>query len=102
MLIYAAILYVMNVAFPETFGLRSEELPAILINAVFFFVLLVLLFSFTEKRRKRRMEELRARKRGDRPARASGEDGEEGAEGSLRGQPNPNTSRKKARRRSRR
>ena len=102
MFIYAAILYVMNVAFPETFGIRSEQLSGLLVNAVFFFLLLTVLFSWTEKRRKERMAELQNRQRGNKPARASGEDGEEPPEGSLRGQPNPNTSRKKARRRSRR
>lgn len=102
MLLYAAILYVLNAVWPNRFGITPEQLPGLLVNAVFFFLLLTVLFSWTEKRRKQRMADLQNRRKGNKPAKASGEEGEEPPEGSLRGQPNPNTSRKKARRRSRR
>lgn len=94
-LLYAAILYVMNTAFPETFGITREQLPSVLIQGVFFFFILAVFFSWTEKRRRQRMEELRARKQGQQ----SRPEGENEDPGPLKGMPNPNTSRKKARRR---
>ncbi len=95
MVLYAIILYVMSAAFPETFGVTREQLPGLLINAVFFFLILTVFFAFTEKRRAQRIAELKARKQG-KQAKTEEEDGEPGP---LKGRPNPNTSRKKARRR---
>lgn len=94
-LLYAVILYTMNVLFPETFGVGEGQLPAILIQGVFFFFILGIFFSWTEKRRKQRMAELRDRKQGKQPS----PEGEEGEPSPYKGKPNPNTSRKKARRR---
>jgi flagellar biosynthesis/type III secretory pathway M-ring protein FliF/YscJ len=94
-LLYAAILYIMNTAFPETFGIAEGQLPSILIQGVFFFLILAVFFSWTEKRRRQRIEELRARKQGQQNRPESDDEDP----GPLKGKPNPNTSRKKARRR---
>lgn len=96
--IWAALIYVMNTAFPETFGLNSEELPGFALNAVMFFFIFALFFSWTEKRRRERMEELKNRKKDGRTKAAAGGD-EDRPDSPLKGQLNPNTSRKKARRR---
>jgi high-affinity K+ transport system ATPase subunit B len=96
--IYALILYVMSVAFPENFGITEEQLPAIAINAVLFFFVFAFFFAFTQRRRERRIAELRARRKKDRPEKDAG-DGEEPTGSSLKGRQNPNTSRRKARRR---
>ena len=95
MLLYAVILYVMSVAFPESFGIGQEQLPGLLLNAVFFFLILTVFFAFTEKRRAQRIAEMKAKRSGkqEKPE----EDG--GEPGPLKGRPNPNTSRKKSRRR---
>lgn len=95
MVLYAVILYVMSFAFPETFGISAEQLPGLLINAVFFFIILSVFFAYTEKRRAQRIAELKAQRKG-RQEKPASEDGEPGP---LKGRPNPNTSRKKARRR---
>lgn len=96
-LLYAVILYAMNVFFPETFGVQQGQLQAIVLQGVFFFLILGLFFSFTEKRRKERIAEMRARKQGKQP-KSQGE-GENEEPSAFKGRPNPNTSRKKARRR---
>lgn len=94
MVLYAVILYVMSIAFPESFGIGEAQIPGLLLNAVFFFLILTTFFAFTEKRRAQRIAEMRARKKGqDKPER------EDAESGPLKGKPNPNTSRKKTRRR---
>lgn len=95
MVLYAVILYVMSILFPESFGIGQEQLPGLLVNAVFFFLILTTFFAFTEKRRAQRVAELKAQKKGkqEKPERENGESGP------LKGKPNPNTSRKKSRRR---
>lgn len=95
MVLYAVILYAMNILFPESFGIGQAQIPGLLVNAVFFFIILTAFFAFTEKRRAQRLAELRAQKKGkqDKPER------EDGESGPLKGKPNPNTSRKKSRRR---
>lgn len=100
-LLYAVILYAMSVFFPETFGVTREQLPAVGMQAVFFFLILGIFFSFTEKRRKERMAELRARRQGKQGKQGKSErpEGEDGEPSAFKGRPNPNTSRKKARRR---
>ncbi len=93
--LYAVILYTMNILFPRPFGITQEQLPGIAIQGAFFFLLLGVLFAFTEKRRKRRIAELRAKNQG-KTTRPEGENAEPGP---YKGKPNPNTSRKKSRRR---
>ncbi|CAN5675858.1 hypothetical protein BH24ACT22_BH24ACT22_05950 [soil metagenome] len=93
--LYAVILYTMSILWPETFGVTSEQLPSIAMQGVFFFLILGVFFAFTENRRKQRIAELRAKKQGKQP-KSEGEDAEPSA---FKGKPNPNTSRKKSRRR---
>lgn len=94
MVLYAVILYVMNILFPESFGIGQAQIPGLLVNAVFFFLILTAFFAFTEKRRAQRLADLRAQKgKQEKPER------EDGGSGPLKGKPNPNTSRKKSRRR---
>lgn len=97
-LLYAVILYAMSVFFPETFGITEQQLPAIALQGVFFFLILGIFFSFTEKRRKQRMADMRARRQGKQPKQPRSE-GESEEPSAFKGRPNPNTSRKKARRR---
>jgi hypothetical protein len=62
-----------------------------------FFFLFAFIFAITDKRRTQRVEQLKAQQKGNskkRPAETNGEV----PEGTLKGQRNPNTSRKKARR----
>lgn len=94
-LLYAVILYAMSVLFPETFGVNEAQLPSIAMQGVFFFFILTTFFAFTENRRKQRIAEMKARKQG----KSAGTEGEGEEPSAFKGQPNPNTSRKKARRR---
>jgi len=105
--LYLLFVYVMSMAFPESFGTSSSNLTSALVVAVIFFFLYAPLFAFTERRKRRRLAELKAQKKGkprvkttDRTAGESGTEDEEAE--SLRGRHNPNTSRKKASRRRRR
>jgi hypothetical protein len=105
--LYLLFIYVMSIAFPESFG--GTNLVSSLVIAVAFFFIYAPVFAFAERRKKRRLAELNAQKKGKPGARAkagttggSGADGEEAEGGDLRGRHNPNTSRKKAARRRRR
>lgn len=96
-LIWLGIVYVTSVIWPESFGIEvPEELPFLAINAAFFFVIFTLFSAFAERRRashtQRLKEQSKARK--ETPG-----DGEEAGGGHLKGRPNPNTSRRKTRRR---
>ncbi|HKH09771.1 MAG TPA: hypothetical protein VKA73_01385 [Rubrobacter sp.] len=93
--IYIGLFYVLGVAFPETFGLGGRtQVTSLLINAVIFFFVFTFVYAFVERNKNRRMEQ--ARKKGsEKPARPEGDAENPSA---LRGRPNPNTSRKKTRR----
>jgi hypothetical protein len=107
-------LYVLNVAFPETFVLgldSSAGVISLLVNAVLFFFFFAVFTAFTERSKKRRAAAMRAQRKGGTGASNTGgtkgksdvpEDGEEAESGDLRGRHNPNTSRRKAARRRRR
>ena len=107
-------LYVLNVAFPETFVLgldSSGGVISILVNAVLFFFFFAVFTAFTERSKKRRAAAMRAQRKGGTGARNTAgtkgksgapEEGEEVESGDLRGRHNPNTSRRKAARRRRR
>jgi hypothetical protein len=107
-------LYVLNIAFPETFVLgldSSAGVISLLVNAVLFFFFFAVFTAFTERSKKRRAAAMRAQRKGGTDARNTGgtnsksgapEDGEEAESGDLRGRHNPNTSRRKAARRRRR
>ena len=94
--IYLALIYTFSVIFPETFGLRSrDQIVSLLVNALFFFFIFTLVYAFIDRSRRRRLAEMGKKGKPEKLS-AAGEDGE--AAGPLRGRPNPNTSRKKARR----
>ncbi len=94
--IYLALLYVLSTIYPESFGLQNRgQIVSLLVNAVFFFLIFTFVYAFVERSRRRRLAEM---SRKGKPEKPSGEDSEE-EPGALKGRPNPNTSRKKARRR---
>ena len=98
-LIYLGLVYVLNVAFPDTsIGWQGTAL-----NAAILFVIFTFFHAFVERRKKRARAAMQSQakaKKDRRPAAAEGEDGEVPVS-ELRGQRNPNTSRKKASRRRR-
>jgi CBS domain containing-hemolysin-like protein len=92
--IYLALIYVLSTVSPETFGLQSgQEILAVLVQAFFFFIIFTFVYAFVERSRNRRLAEMRKKSKEAKPA------AEDSEAGSLKGRPNPNTSRKKARRR---
>ncbi len=92
--IYLALLYVLSTIYPESFGLQNRsQIVSLLINAAFFFLIFTFVYAYVERSRRRRLAEMNKKSK---PAKPSDEDSEPGA---LKGRPNPNTSRKKARRR---
>ena len=94
--IYLGLLYFLSVVSPETFGLQNRgQIISLLVNAAFFFIIFTFVYAFVERSRRRRLAEM---SRKSKPEKPSGEDSEE-EPGALKGRPNPNTSRKKARRR---
>lgn len=95
--IWLALVYVMNMAFPGSFGVQGNGgLVAIAAYAIIFFFLYAVVFAFVERRRNRLRAEAGRKK--DRPGKPPEENGESPAD-SLKGRYNPNTSRRKARRR---
>ena len=110
--LYVLFIYVMTIAFPDTFG-ASTNIVSTLVVAVAFFVIYTPFFAFAERRKKRRLAEMKAQQKGKpgaktgaranaRATQGTGPDDEEAGEGNLRGRHNPNTSRRKAARRRRR
>ena len=95
--IYLGLFYLLSVAFPDGgFDLqRPGALSALLFNAGAFFIVFTFVYAFVERSRRRRLAETQKKGRQARPASEDQED----EPGSLKGRPNPNTSRKKARRR---
>ena len=110
--LYVLFIYVMTVAFPESFG-ASTNIVSTLVVAVAFFLIYTPFFAFAERRKRRRLAQMKAQQKGNPVARTgtranakakkeTGPDDEEAGEGNLRGRHNPNTSRRKATRRRRR
>jgi flagellar biosynthesis/type III secretory pathway M-ring protein FliF/YscJ len=110
--LYVLFIYVMTVAFPESFG-ASTNVISTLVVALAFFLIYTPFFAFAERRKRRRLAEMRAQQKGKPGARAgaranakaaqgTGPGDEEAGEGNLKGRHNPNTSRRKATRRRRR
>jgi hypothetical protein len=95
--IYLGLFYLLSVALPESgFSLqRPGALSALLFNAAAFFIIFTFIYAFVERSRRRRLAGMQNK---DKQARPAGE-GSEGEPGAPKGRPNPNTSRKKARRR---
>ncbi len=93
--VYIGLFYFLGVAFPETFGLSDDaQLTGLLINAVIFFIVFTFVYAFVERSRNRRIEAAKKSpsKKPDRP------EGDPETPGALKGRPNPNTSRRKTRR----
>ena len=110
--LYVLFIYVMTIAFPESFG-ASTNIISTLVVALAFFLIYTPFFAVAERRKRRRLAEMRAQQKGKPGARTgaranakatqgTGPDDEEAGEGNLRGRHNPNTSRRKAARRRRR
>jgi hypothetical protein len=100
--IWLGLVYVMHAINPQLFRLGdSSSFLTLALNAVLFFFLYAVFFAFIERRRNRLRTEAKAggksKASGNKPA----GDGEEAPSGALKGQRNPNTSRKKATRRRR-
>ena len=93
--IYIALFYFLSVAFPKTFGLGdSGQITSLLINAAVFFFVFTFVYAFVERNKQRRIDQSK-QKQPDKPARP---EGDPDAPSALRGRPNPNTSRRKTRR----
>lgn len=103
-LIYLALVYVLNVALP---GSATGIVPTV-INAAILFVIFTFFHAFVERRKKRQRAALRPQEKGEktknRPVAATAtddEDDEAAPSKDFKGRQNPNTSRKKASRRRR-
>jgi hypothetical protein len=95
--IYLGLLYLLSVAFPgSSFNLDSRgQIVSLLVNAVIFFFIFTFVYALVERSRNRRVAEARKQQKPGKQA-----DGVQEADASsLKGRPNPNTSRKKTRRR---
>ena len=95
--IYLVLLYVLSRVFPDSnFNLDTgAQIISLLVNAVIFFFIFTFVYALVERSRNRRMAEARKQKK---PGKQATGDQEADAT-SLKGRPNPNTSRKKTRRR---
>jgi hypothetical protein len=95
--IYLGLLYLLSRVFPNSnFNLDTRaQVISLLVNAVIFFFIFTFVYALVERSRERRMAEARKQKR---PGKQATGDREADAP-SLKGRPNPNTSRKKTRRR---
>jgi hypothetical protein len=96
--IYLGLLYLLSVAFPDSgFNMDSQgQVISLFVNAIIFFFIFTFVYALVERSRNRRIAEARKQQRKS-GKQATGE--EEAGATSLKGRPNPNTSRKKARRR---
>ncbi len=106
-LLYLLFIYILGVAYPDTFGAGGMS-SAIVVALVFFFFYTIL-FAFTDRSKRRRLSRMKAESKGKKPGAknagasdpaASGD--EEVGTAELRGRQNPNTSRRKTARRRRR
>jgi phosphotransferase system glucose/maltose/N-acetylglucosamine-specific IIC component len=96
-ILWLGLVYIIDRISPGLFGLESREqwIP-LLINGVFFFFLYAVLFAWLEKRRDARLAKVKEQKKREKQAEA-----EEREPGELKGVPNPNTSKRKVRRKRR-
>ena len=97
--IYLGLLYVLSRAFPgSNFSLDSRpQIISLLINAALFFFIFTFIYALIERSRERRMAETSKQKKSGKPSQSGGNP--EADASSLKGRPNPNTSRRKSRRR---
>src|SRR5918997_6432436 len=89
--IYVALLYVLSTVSPDTFPLN---IGVLFVQVPLFFLMFTFVYAFVDRSRRRRLAEMQKRSKQARPAGVP-----EDEPGELKGRPNPNTSRKKARRR---
>src|SRR3954468_23128121 len=97
--IYLGLLYILSTVFPgSNFSLDSRaQIFSLLINATLFFFIFTFVYALIERSRNRRMAESAKQKTPGKPPQSGG--APEADASSLKGRPNPNTSRKKSRRR---
>jgi membrane protein implicated in regulation of membrane protease activity len=96
-LVWVALVYIMSRVFPHSFKIQgSGQVIIFAVYAVLFFFLYAILFAFSDRRRRQRTRDSRDKRR---RTGAERNGGEETRESTLKGQFNPNTSRRKARRR---
>lgn len=95
--IYLGLLYVLSIALPDSnFKLESRaQILSLLANAVIFFFVFTFVYAYVDRSRRRRLAEMGKKGKTQKPS-AKGDDS--ASSGALKGRPNPNTSRKKARR----
>ncbi len=92
--IYVALFYVLSGVFPQQFGLQDRaQITALLVNAVIFFFVFTFVYALVDRSRRRRLAQMSDKSKQAKPAQGGSE------AGPLKGRPNTNTSRKKARRR---
>ena len=96
--IYLGLLYILGIAFPgSNFSLDSRsQILSLLINATLFFFIFTFVYALIERSRERRTAEANKQRKAGKPSQNG--DAEDDAS-SLKGRPNPNTSRRKSRRR---
>ena len=95
--IYLVLLYVLSRALPDSnFSLETRaQFISLLFNAALFFLIFTFIYALLDRSRARRMAGATNQKKSGKP-----DQGESDPDSStLRGRPNPNTSRKKSRRR---
>jgi hypothetical protein len=97
--IYLGLLYVLGIAFPgSNFSLDSRaQILSLLVNATVFFFIFTFVYALIERSRERRIAEAGKKNKPGKPSQKG--DDAEADDTSLKGRPNPNTSRKKTRRR---
>ena len=88
--IYIGLFYVLSVAFPKNFPFDASLLPM----AAFFFIVFTFVYAFVERNRTRRLAEAKKQQ----PGKPSRPEGDPESPSAYKGRPNPNTSRKKTRR----
>jgi hypothetical protein len=95
--IYLGLLYLLSVAFPgSSFNMDSRgQIISLFVNATIFFFIFTFVYAFVERSRNRRIAQARKQQKSGKQT----EGDEEAGDSSLKGRPNPNTSRKKTRRR---
>ncbi len=98
--IWMGLVYVMHTINPKFFQLGdSKALLSLALNSVVFFFIYALFFAFIERRKARTQADAKGTKSKPDKTTKTTENGEELQNGALKGQYNPNSSRKKSRRR---
>ena len=106
-LLYLLFVYILGVAYPDTFG--AGGMSSAVVVAVVFFFFYAILFAFTDRSKRRRLSRMKAESQGKKPRSKAAKTTDPDADGDeetgssdLKGRQNPNTSRRKTTRRRRR